>query len=107
MFTFDSLGLRCFNLHLGTQHSSLEVFFKSVVYKNKFQCHIILQKSFQYADFLLKKNVSLMSMLKIVLLLNIFVETMIRLKHLFNIKKREKLIILLMHGSDKKVCEDI
>ncbi len=102
MFTFDSLGLRCFNLHLGTQNSSLEVFFKSVVYKNKFQCHIILQKSFQYADFLLKKNVSLMSMLKIVLLLNIFVEKMIQL-----IKKREKLIILLMLESDKKVREDI
>ncbi len=46
-------------------------------------------------------------MLKIVLLLNIFVETMIRLKHLYKIKKREKLIILLMHESDKKLSEDI
>ncbi len=53
-----------------------------VVYKEKFQCHIILQKSFEYADLLLKKNISL-SMLKTVLLL-FFVETMIPLKHLYN-----------------------
>ncbi len=46
-------------------------------------------------------------MLKIVLLLNIFVVTMIRLKHLYKIKKRETFIILLMHESDKKVSEDI
>ncbi len=46
-------------------------------------------------------------MLKIVLLLNIFVVTMIRLKHLYKIKKTETFIILLMHESDKKVSEDI
>ncbi len=46
-------------------------------------------------------------MLKTVLLLNIFVETMIPLKHLYKIYKREKLIILFMHESDKKVSEDI
>ncbi len=45
-------------------------------------------------------------MLKLVLLLNIFVETMIRLEHLYKIKKREECIIVLMHESDK-VCEDI
>ncbi len=45
-------------------------------------------------------------MLKIVLLLNIFVVTMIRLKHLYKIKKTETFIILLMHESDKKVSED-
>ncbi len=46
-------------------------------------------------------------MLKIVLLLNIFVETMIRLKHLYKIKKRETFIIVLMHESEKKLSEDI
>jgi len=42
------------------------------------QCHMILQKSFQYADFLLKKHLFLFLMLKTVVLLNIFVETAIR-----------------------------
>ncbi len=50
--------------------------YKYVVYKEKFQCHIILQKSFEYADLLLKKHFSLLLMLKkTVLLLNIFVKT--------------------------------
>ncbi len=38
-------------------------------------CHMILQKSFKYADLLL--YLSLLSMLKTSVLLNIFVETMI------------------------------
>ncbi len=39
------------------------------------QCHMIFQKSFWYADLMLKKNFWLLPMLKTVLLLNIFVET--------------------------------
>ncbi len=39
------------------------------------QCHMILQKSFWYADLLLKKHLLLLSKLKTVVLLNIFVET--------------------------------
>ncbi len=35
VFTFDSLGLRCFNLHLGTQHSSLETFINLFTKKQK------------------------------------------------------------------------
>ncbi len=47
-------------------------------------------------------------MLKTVLLLNIFVETMIPLKHLSKILKREKLIILfIMHESDKIDCQSL
>ncbi len=40
------------------------------------QCHMILQKSFRYADLMLKKQhlLLLFSMLKIVVLINIFVE---------------------------------
>ncbi len=36
------------------------------------QCHVILQKSFWYADLLLKKHVLLISIIKTVVLLNIF-----------------------------------
>jgi len=43
------------------------------------QCHMILQKSFLYADLLLRKHFLLLSMLKTVVLLNSFVETMIHL----------------------------
>ncbi len=41
------------------------------------QCHVILQKSFWYADLLVKKHFLLLSMLKTVLLLNLIVETAI------------------------------
>jgi len=41
------------------------------------QCHMTLQKSFQYADLLLKAHFFTLSMLKTVVLLNIIVETVI------------------------------
>ncbi len=41
------------------------------------QSHMILKKSFKYSDLLLKKQFLLLSMLKIVVLVNIIVETVI------------------------------
>ncbi len=45
-------------------------------------------------------------MLKTVWLIIIFVETMIQLKHLYKILKRQTFIIVLMYESDK-LSEDI
>ncbi len=39
------------------------------------RCHMIHQKSFYYADLMLKKHLLLLSMLKTVALLNFFVKT--------------------------------
>ncbi len=55
-------------------------FFNPVIVKLNFQhhnsslqCHMILQKSFWYADLLLKKHYLLLSILKTVVWFNIFV----------------------------------
>ncbi len=40
------------------------------------QCHMILHKSFEYADLLLNEHFSLLSILQIVVLLHILVETL-------------------------------
>jgi len=42
------------------------------------QCHMTLQKSFEYANLMLKKHLVLLSMLKTIVLVNIFEETMIK-----------------------------
>ncbi len=49
------------------------IFFSS--HYSSLQCHTILQKSFKYADLLLKKHFLILSMLETVVQLNIFVET--------------------------------
>ncbi len=54
------------------------------------QCHMIFQKSFEYADLLLMKHSLLLSMLKTVVLLNIFVETDIFFMILLWIKSRKE-----------------
>ncbi len=73
------IGLSRFNLHLGTQHSFINMLLFT---KSSFS---VSQSFRNHADLLLKKHFSLLSMLKTVLLLNIFVETMIPLKHLYKI----------------------
>ncbi len=55
-----------------------------------FQCHMIFQKSFECADLLLMKHSLLLSMLKTVVLLNIFVETDIFFMILLWIKSRKE-----------------
>ncbi len=51
------------------------------------QSHMILQESFWYSDLQLKKHFSLLSTLKTVVLLNIFVETVI---HIFIFYLKQK-----------------
>ncbi len=48
------------------------------------QCHMILQISLSYADVLLKKHFWLLWMLKTVVLLHIYLETMIHFKFILN-----------------------
>ncbi len=43
------------------------------------QCNMILQKSFKYADLVLKKHFFILVMLKMVVLLNILIGTMMHL----------------------------
>ncbi len=47
------------------------------------QCHLILQKSFSYADLVIKKHVLLLLMLKTVVPLNIFVKKYFSKKYFF------------------------
>ncbi len=65
---------------------SILIYFEKVIYScdaklnfqhhfSSHQCHLILQKSFEYSDLLLKKHFLILSMLKTVVRFHMFVYT--------------------------------
>ncbi len=51
--------------------------FSAAINYSSLQCHMILQKSFLYADLLLKKHFLILKVLKTIVLLNIFGKIMV------------------------------
>ncbi len=92
VFTFDSIGLRCFNLHLETQHSSLETFINLLLF---------IKRSFSVTWSFRNHSNMLICCSRNILIRKQWYNSKICIRFQ-NEKKREKLIILFMHECDKK-----
>ncbi len=55
--------LKCQNIFKSNLNLQWQLYFKQLLYYCSLQCHMVLQKSFQYADLMLKKHLLLLSVL--------------------------------------------